>query len=411
MSDLPFGVTIAPPPSELKLGDDNDREHFDWRSYNRPTVSVIQGAKTFPEPIAVDPTTQHFACSGSVDTRYYREATKFRFLSEMTWEEARIALNRLVAPLGYRATGKPADYVGLAAFALSAGENFVGRKGDHAGKFRLERPNAINRLRDHLSLRLNEADRLAVQLARPIAQHGANLSRGDHTVANELVAAFATALPLAGEQWVRLSIATPDEVITALNRLRTQWATWSAHRPAVAETVAGLNTADLPTAAAYAVALHIAEMLCFVGEKLTSLYAGIMFSMPIYRLYPATPEAEAIGLWWPWGRQAPLIAGPPPRPPKAVLDPTLITTKRPQDIVREVMQKTGINRTTAQAMTADLRRQLRSQRQVQAAMLLAQGITKAEVARRVGLSPSRISALFKEKYPPGRPKFRRAPGK
>jgi hypothetical protein len=77
-----------------------------------------------------------------------------------------------------------------------------------------------------------------VQLARPIAQHGANLSRGDHTVANELVAAFATVLPLAGEQWVRLSIATPDEVITALNRLRAQWATWSAHRPAVAETVA-----------------------------------------------------------------------------------------------------------------------------------------------------------------------------
>lgn len=139
-------------------------------------------------------------------------------------------------------------------------------------------------------------------------------------------------------------------------------------------------------------------MLCFVGEKLTSLYAGIMFSMPVYRLYPATSEAEAIGLWWPWGRPAPLIDGPPPRPPKQrklVLDPTLITAARPQDVVREVIQKTGINRTTAQRMTAPLRRTMRLQRRFEAERLLRQGHTKAEVARIVGLSPSRISALFK----------------
>jgi hypothetical protein len=36
--------------------------------------------------------------------------------------------------------------------------------------------------------------------------------------------------------------------------------------------------------------------------------------------------------------------------------------QRPQDVVREVMQKTGINRTTAQRMTATLRRAMRLQR-------------------------------------------------
>ena len=60
-----------------------------------------------------------------------------------------------------------------------------------------------------------------------------------------------------------------------------------------------LQPGDMPTAAEYAEALHIAEMLAFTSAKLLVLYAGVMHSMPIYRLYPATSEREAIVLWWP----------------------------------------------------------------------------------------------------------------
>ena len=92
-------------------------------------------------------------------------------------------------------------------------------------------------------------------------------------------------------------------------------------------------------------------MLAFIGEKLTTLYAAIMHSMPIYRLHPATSEREAIELWWPWGCPPPLVDGGPARPSKPrkkVLDPRIITATWPQDVVREVMQRTSINRTTAQ---------------------------------------------------------------
>ena len=139
-------------------------------------------------------------------------------------------------------------------------------------------------------------------------------------------------------------------------------------------------------------------MLAFTGEKLTTLFAGIMHSMPIYRLHPATSEHEAIQLWWPWGRPSPLVDGGPAKPPKPrkkVLDPSIITTARPQDVVREVMQRTGINRTTAQHLTAPMRIGMRMARRRKAEALLRQGVTKAEVARSVGLSPSRISAMFK----------------
>jgi hypothetical protein len=60
----------------------------------------------------------------------------------------------------------------------------------------------------------------------------------------------------------------------------------------------------MPTTAEYAEALHAADMLTFIGQKLTTLYAAIMHAVPVYRLYPATPEAEAIALWWPWASAA-----------------------------------------------------------------------------------------------------------
>lgn len=62
---------------------------------------------------------------------------------------------------------------------------------------------------------------------------------------------------------------------------------------------------------------------------------------------------------------------------------------------REVMQRTGINRTTTQRMTAKLRKSMRAERRSKALALLRQGNTRAEVARTVGLSPTRISAMFK----------------
>jgi hypothetical protein len=53
-----------------------------------------------------------------------------------------------------------------------------------------------------------------------------------------------------------------------------------------------------PTAAEYAETIHIADMCAFASANLAALDAGITHSMPIYRLYPATSEREAIELWW-----------------------------------------------------------------------------------------------------------------
>jgi helix-turn-helix protein len=64
-------------------------------------------------------------------------------------------------------------------------------------------------------------------------------------------------------------------------------------------------------------------------------------------------------------------------------------------VVREVLERTGINRTTAQRLTAPMRIGMRLARRRKAEALLRQGVTKAEVARSVGLSPSGISAMFK----------------
>jgi hypothetical protein len=84
-----------------------------------------------------------------------------------------------------------------------------------------------------------------------------------------------------------------------------------------------------------------------------------------------------------------------------MLDPAIITTTRPAEVIREVMQKTGMNRTTAALLTKDIRAKLRREREERALWLLLAGKPRAEVAAAVGLSPSRLGEIFK-----GR-KFRR----
>jgi hypothetical protein len=409
MTDFPAFFTIAPPPPELQLGDDSD--DYRWHSCRyRDSVqdgpSAIQAAVAFPEAVAVDPPealrATPFACSGSLDSSRYRVATTFRAMPDMGWEEARIALNRLLNPIRY-GTGKTHQYVALAEFVLTATgfTGFVGRRGEHAVKLRDGLGEAIDKLRRYLDGTLQKAERQAERLACPITQHG-DMQDAPQSVANSIVRAFWAMVPTAADEWVRILDATPDQAMTALDYLRATLARWDARRPVSADVLnrlaGGDSHAPALTAAEYAEAIHIADMLVFTSEKLLSLYAGIIYSMPIYRLYPATSEAEAIALWWPWGRPAPLVDGGPPRPPKPgkqTLDPSLITATRPQDIVREVMQKTGINRTTVQRMTATMRTRMRQQRKTKAAYLLRLGHSKSEVARKLGLSASRISAMFK----------------
>src|SRR3954467_6792960 len=102
-SSLPPGVTIAPPPAALKL-DRDDAYNYPWLhrdddGSNQRGLTAVQAATAFPERVAVEGeemlrTTKLFACSGSVNSTRYREATLLRAMPEMGWEEARVALNR-----------------------------------------------------------------------------------------------------------------------------------------------------------------------------------------------------------------------------------------------------------------------------------------------------------------------------
>src|SRR5690242_20433842 len=165
--ELPRGVTIAPPPAELKLGNDGEGDGypFPWRhgyddydaDYRRGGSTALESATELPArteaegPPEMLRSSKLFACSGSVDSERYAEATKFRTMPCMTWPEARVALNRLVADTGsyssrYRVTAS--EYIELAEFALTAAgfEGFEGRKGDNAVKLRDELRAAIGRL-------------------------------------------------------------------------------------------------------------------------------------------------------------------------------------------------------------------------------------------------------------------------
>ena len=404
---LPAGVTIAPPPPELKLGQEDDS----WRRWRLPDPYAdhennrhdpLAEATAFPNKSETDTPdalrAKLFACSGGIDSTRYQEASRFRAMPDMTWPEARVALNRLLLPVAsydWRGRATSSDYVTLAEFTLTAHgfTGFAGLRGEHAVKLRNELHHVIRvHLYERLHGTLHRAGVDSATIARPITKRlHAESWRGNR--------ALWGLVPIAPNRWVRINDAIPDEAVTALDYLRFVLGSWNARRPE-AEQVADrmVKATNMPTAAEYAVALHIADMLAFTSAKLDMLYAGIMHSMPVHRLYPATSEREAVELWWPWGRPPPLVDGGPARPSKArkkVLDPRIITATRPQDVVREVMQKTGINRSTAQHLTAPTRIGMRLARQRKAEALLRQGVTKAEVARSVGLSPSRISAMFK----------------
>jgi hypothetical protein len=313
-------------------------------------------------------------------------------MSNMTWDEARAAFNRLLV-------ASPRNHIAVAEFALTAAtfDPFAGKKGEHAPKLRKEMDTAIKGvLHTRLSRALETSETNAAVLARPIATR----LRADHDHwprNNEL----RTMVPTAADRWVRIIDATPDQALASLDFLRATMTTWNLRRQfaaSIAERMEEESRSSLPTAAEYAEALHIADMLAFTSARLVALYSGIMHSMPIYRMHPATSEREAIELWWPWGRPVPLVDGGPTRPPpprKAVLDPSIITATRPTDVVKEVIQQTGINRTTAQRLTANLRRDLRHERRAKALAMLCEGATRAAVAKAVGLSASRISAMFK----------------
>jgi hypothetical protein len=407
-TSLPPGVEIAEPPSWLRLPreKDDDGYYHSWRAdddapHDGRRHSSLHDATKFPERIETDTPdalrAKLFACSGSPSSSRYMEPTKFRPMPDMSWEEARIAFNRLRVPLMHyhykRTTTR--DYVAFAEFALTAHgfQGFVGKKGDNAVKLRKDLDEAIVLyLHRHLSSALQTANHATV-LAHPIT----NRLQGESWRGNAVLWAM---VPTATAHWVQTIEATPDQVIAALDYLRATWATWQARRPLADRVADRLTGKPLPSAAEFAEAMHIAEMLAFTGEKASMLYAGIMHSMPIWRLYPGSSEQEAIAAWWPWGRTSALMDGATPRPPrqrKQTLDPAIITATRPQDVVRQVTELTGMNRTTAQRLTAQMRARMRSQRQHKAETLLRKGMTKAEVAREVGLSPSRISAMFKGK--------------
>jgi hypothetical protein len=398
---LPPGfLTIeAPAPAAPEQPEDE----APWRAAGRRR-SALETTR-FPEPVATgtpaDLLTKIFACSGSPDSTRYQEATRYRVIPDMDWPDARVALNRLVVGLqgGYwqRHAATSAELVALAEFALTARTvDFQGRKGDHAPKFRKQLSHAISvYLHSHLLKRLNVSADNARVTARPIIDQLRQFQSND---------ALQAMIPLPDSGFVRIMEATPGQAFAALQYMR-DWMADQAQARAFAEDVAtrlGVGGADV-TAQDYAAAISTADAVEFMSAKLVMLYVGIAHSIPLYRLYPTTPEREAIELWWPWGRAMPLVDGGPAKAPqtrKKVVDPAIITAKRPQDVVREVIERTGINRTTAQRMTADMRADMRRSRKAIALSMLRRGETRTAVARTVGLSPSRISAMFKsQKFP------------
>jgi hypothetical protein len=422
---LPGGILTIEEPAEFEGPDEVEAEESEPEP-QAPEFPYTgrhdaeHEATAYPKPCETgtpeELIAKFYACSGSLGSKQYREATKYRDLPNMDWPDARVALNRLVVAVQdnrYNRRRKPddinRDLVALAEFALTSRgfEDFVGKKGDAAPRFRQELQDAAWRyLCPPLQRRLESAEQNAKAAARPITD-----TMKHRWGPND---ALQARVPIPCSNYVRIIEATPEQAIASLEFMREWLAAEERQRPFVEDMIARLRApvttaeqyrkaAGDITAEGYSKALHIADGLQFISAKLVALYSGIMHSIPIYRLYPATPEREAIELWWPWGRGTPLIDGGPakaPRPRKRVLDPAIITATRPHDVVRQVMERTGINRTTVQRMTSEMRADMRRARETKALSMLHSGATRAEVARAIGLSPSRVSAMFKgQKFP------------
>jgi hypothetical protein len=145
---LPPGVTVAPPPPELKLGEEDNPRRL-WRISDPDDDNYrhdpLAEATAFPDKTETDTPdalrAKPFACSGSINSTRYQEASRFRAMPDMTWPEARVALNRLAWPVAsyyWRDRATSPDYVALAEFALTAHgfTGFAGLRGEHAVKLR-----------------------------------------------------------------------------------------------------------------------------------------------------------------------------------------------------------------------------------------------------------------------------------
>jgi len=273
---LPAGfLTIeeAEPPSdgpdvELSCADYSQRDRRQYETTNLPE----RCATGTPQQL----TAKLYACSGGLDSTRYMEAPKLRDMPSMEWEEARVALNRLVVDLKigvhsryrYRSSYKAAnsDLVALAEFALTARSfDFKGKKGEHAPKFRKERVDAVTlRLHPPLSARLQDATHDRQITARPIVQ-----TMQGRWQPNDALLHARVPLPDGGN--VKIIEATPEQAMASLGFVR-HWLADREMRRAFADDVAQwLLTDSEVTAADYAEALFIADGLKFMYGKLAAL--------------------------------------------------------------------------------------------------------------------------------------------
>ena len=223
---LPPGVTIAKPQPELKLGGEYDNRHHDYLVYHddRDRADILHDASAFPTHCVIgspqEIMAKLFACSGSLGSSRYREATKFRAIPDMGWEEARIALARLQTDVSgwdraHRTTTE--HYVALAEFALTVYgfQGFNGRRGEHAVKLRGELAHVIQvNLQHHLRMELHGSADTARVFDYPIT----NRLQGEGWRGNAVLWAK---VPTSACQWVRIIEATPAQVIASLGYLRT----------------------------------------------------------------------------------------------------------------------------------------------------------------------------------------------